>query len=573
MKSKHPPLPCLRNHDGSFRPTTVWIALPAVLLCSCALPQASMLTSRSTPAGITSTQTQVSQTTANTTVQAKTHVARRLPPATPQQPATTALVAHQSPAAPQPAQPIVPRDQVQLVNPTLAAVPAEPVPAPVATEAVPENAFIVDLATALRLGGARSLQVRLARERTLQACLEWKLARAAVLPSIWYGVGWNRHNGRIQATEGDVIEAGRNSLFLGGGAGLDGASTAGGSGGPSRLVVNLSLADAHFQPLVARQLLEAADAAEQRDINNSLLEIATAYFNVLEARSRLANVRQGLAAAEDMVQKTTDFFEAGKLAESETYRATTERAFWQRNVQDAQRLVVRKTTELARLLRLSFNTELMPADDQLYPVQLVDESLSLEQLVASGLSARPELVRHDALVQARIQQLRQEYARPWLPYVQLGASGGSFGGGQSSNFDNQGSRSDVDVLAVWELRNMGMGNLLSQRRRASQLEQSELEVEMLEDRVVTDIVSAAADVASYRQQMQSARQGVEAAHQSYDANVERILDAVGLPIELVQAIRARADAQNAYTQAISDYNRAQYALLRALGEPAAAAGP
>ena len=54
------------------------------------------------------------------------------------------------------------------------------------------NIFVVDLATALRLGGAKSLQIQLARERTLQACLAWKQARAAVLPSLWYGVSWNR---------------------------------------------------------------------------------------------------------------------------------------------------------------------------------------------------------------------------------------------------------------------------------------------------------------------------------------------------------------------------------------------
>ena len=219
------------------------------------------------------------------------------------------------------------------------------------------------------------------------------------------------------------------------------------------------------------------------------------------------------------------------------------------------------------MLRLSFRVVLIPAEDQLFPVDLIDDSMSLEQLVAIGLSSRPELIQHDALVQARMQQVRQENFRPFLPNVQLGASGGSFGGGQSSNFDNQGSRSDVDVLAVWELRNMGVGNLQLQRQRCSQLEQAELAVELLQDQIVTEIVEATTDVANYRKQIEIARQATRAANKSYDANVQRIRDAVGLPIEMLQSIRARADAQNAFSRSISDYNRAQYRLMFTLGEP------
>jgi outer membrane protein TolC len=490
---------------------------------------------------------------------------RRLPELDP--PATAVrTVAHLQPQRETATQPLV------LLQSPPTDAPTEPVPAPTPVVTNDNETFVVDLATALRLGGARSLQIQIARQRTLQAEIEWRKAQAALLPDLWMGVGWNRHNGRIQATEGDVIEAGRNSLFLGGGGGLNGAPVAGGSGGPSRLVVNLSLADAHFQPLVANQLLEAAGAAEQRDINFTMLEIATAYFNLLEARSLLANAREAVDASKDMARQTKDFFAAGKVAESETLRAMTEQLLWQRRAEDAQRLVARQTAGLARMLRLSFRVVLIPAEDQLFPVDLIDDSMSLEQLVAIGLSSRPELIQHDALVQARMQQVRQENFRPFLPNVQLGASGGSFGGGRSSNFDDQGSRSDVDVLAVWELRNMGVGNLQLQRQRCSQLEQAELAVELLQDQIVTEIVEATTDVTNYRKQIEIARQATRTANKSYDANVQRIRDAVGLPIEMLQAIRARTDAQNAFSRSISDYNRAQYRLMFTLGEPPGTAG-
>ena len=449
--------------------------------------------------------------------------------------------------------------QPELIPPSS---PIEPLPAG------PSNqAFVVDLATALRLGGASNLQIELARQRTVEAQLQWKQAKAALLPDIWFGLGYNRHDGRLQETIGNVLEIDRQSLFVGGGAGLDGAAVAGGSSGPSRLVVNLSLADAHFEPLVRHQLYGAAVAGQSQQTQDMLRAIAVTYFDVLQARSDLANNRHGLQAAQQMVQLTTDFFEAGQGAQAEVFRAETQRSRWQMAAQDSERRVAGATAELARLLRLDPQVRLVPADTQLVPVTLVDKSTSVPSLVATGLAQRPELARFGSLVEARLQQLKQETYRPLVPYIQLGAGLGSFGGGPAGTFNNQGGRSDIDALAVWELSQLGYGNLLMKRQRATQLDQAELEAQRVQDQIVAEIITAAADAASYRRQIETARQGVVAAGQSYELNLDRIRDAVGLPLELDQAIRARTDAQNALTSAISNYNRAQYRLLHALGQP------
>jgi outer membrane protein TolC len=452
--------------------------------------------------------------------------------------------------------------------------PAEEIPLIPLTPAQPldgkapkgNSTYVIDLSTALGLAGANNLQVQLARERAVQAQIKWHQAKAAMLPSLWFGVGWNRHDGRLQATDGDIVERDRNSLFGGGGAGLEGASVAGGSGGPSRLVVNFSLADAHFEPLVAMQHVDAAAAAEAKDLNNSMLEIATAYFDLIEARAETANARSGREAAEQMVDQTTEFFKARSIAESEVFRAKAEYAVWRRRVDEGQRKLIRAGAELARLLRLSQGAQLMPAEEQVAPLEIVDESLSVQDLIAQALGGRPELAEHQALVQARVQQMRQEHWRPWLPYVQIGASGGAFGGGPRSTFGDTGGRTDVDILAVWELTNLGFGNALAHRERRSQLAQEEIMVEQLQDNIVAEVISAAADVASYKRQTTAAREGLEAATRSYEANLNRIAEGIGLPIELIQAIRARTDAQNAYSQSVSDYNRAQYRLFHAMGQ-------
>lgn len=582
-----------RNHCGA-------LALTAGLLvtfCSCAKPKASdtnpLLAARQNRARLLAMQRgPVASPSANAAV------AERKPEEKGREKQAQRIVAHPNPTLPmqkaaQPAEPAEQKSTIKLVNHQQPAnndelgVPEPPKVEPVeSVEALPEtdsprelvdtaenrvapesNLYTLDLATALRLGGANNLQIQLARERVIEAEINWRQKKAMILPSLWWGLVYNKHDGRIQATEGDIVEAGRNSLFFGGGAGLDDAPLAGGSSGPSRLVMNLSIADAHFEPLVACQLVDAANYAEQRDLNDTLLAIATGYFDLVEARGVLASVRDGLQAAQSLVKLTTDFFDAGEGSQTEVFRARTEKAYWQRRVYDAQRKVIGRSAELARLLRLDPNLQLVPAEDQMAPVALVSEAHSMQDLIATGLASRPELARHQSLVAVRLEQLRQETWRPLLPYIQVGASAGNFGGGPSSQYGNAGGRSDVDLLAVWEVRNLAVGNVLLRRRRDSQATQAEIEAEMLQDRITAEIVTAASDVAAYRSQIDAALDGASAARRSYESNLDRIRDAVGLPIELLQAVRARTDAQLAYSEAISDYNRAQYRLLHSLGQP------
>ena len=438
---------------------------------------------------------------------------------------------------------------------------------PINHDAPADGVYNVSLSHALALGGANSLQIELAREKTLEAEAEWAEARSAILPTLWVGIGYNKHDGRLQETQGDVLEVSRNSTFVGGGAGLSNASLAGGSGGPSRLVVNLSLADAIFEPLAGLQAFTARGAAESATVNDSLAEIAVAYYDLVEAHGKLASLQRGLTATEEMVRLTTLLAQAGEGSKAEVYRTETERSVWQQRLADADRQIVVRRASLARLLRLGPDVKLTPVEDHLAPVEMIAENTSVEELVATGLVARPEMAQHQSLVAATLTRLRQECVRPWLPYIQLGASAGSFGGGPSSTFENEAGRSDVDLLAVWEVRNLGFGNNALRRRRASQLRQAEVEAELTRDKIVSEIVIAASDVASYRRQIETTLVGLAAAKKSYVANRQRIQEAEGLPIELIQAIRAKADAENSVNQAVSSYNRAQFQLLRAIGRP------
>ncbi len=79
-------------------------------------------------------------------------------------------------------------------------------------------------------------------------------------------------------------------------------------------------------------------------------------------------------------------------------------------------------------------------------------------------------------------------------------------------------------------------------------------------------------MAGYGSQIDSTMSSIQAAEESYRLNRQRIQEGEGLPIEMLQAIRARADAQNAYLSTVANYNRAQFRLLWAVGEPPSLGG-
>ncbi len=429
-----------------------------------------------------------------------------------------------------------------------------------------ENSHVIDLAGALALGGANSWEVSLARERFIEAQEKLREARALWLPSLRVGAGYTRHDGQIQDTSGPVFQGGRNSLFVGGGAGLGDAPILGGAGGPPRLFVNLSLSDAYFKPLAARRRLQAAGAESFATRNNSLLEIAERYYDFLEAEGKLANAQEGLKAIREMRELVEIFAREGGGSLAEVDRATTEETRWRIAVEDSRRRSRAASVELIRLLRLDTSMQLLPAEAGVAPVTLIEQSRSLEELIAQALATRPELTQRQALISEAFERYRMEQWRPWLPNLQAAGSGGAFGGGPSGQFDNQKGRGDVELIAVWELRNLGVGNQAKKGQRSSQLRQRQTELSLWRDRVVTDVAAAMADAESFQTQIDIAVAGAESAAASYRRNLQRIREGEGSPLELLHAIRARGETQDAHTHAVVQFNRAQARLLRAIGQ-------
>jgi outer membrane protein TolC len=443
-----------------------------------------------------------------------------------------------------------------------------PLPKPLLSgeEPIPDQ-LPIDLPTALRLAGANHLQIALAAERVRQAEARLQGARALWLPTLDAGIEYNRHEGQIQDTGGNIIDVRRSSLFVGGGPKVGSDSLNGGNNGPSRLALGLPLADALFAPLAERQTVRASQAAHAATFNDSLLEVVIAYLDLSRAQGQVTVAREAVKNAEELVRLLEARVRAGTAPPADELRARAELADRRRQVYQAQEAVQDASAELVRLLRLQPGTSLLPLEAQPVPVCLVDIDSPLPDLIAQGLVSRPELAAHQALVQAALERLRQEQWRPFVPNLQVGLSAGGFGGGPNSFFGNFGDRTDLDALVVWELKSLGFGNRALERERASQQVQAALTAEQIRDKVAAEIVRAYYQVRLRQQQIDEARAQVEATAEALPLNFKGILGGQLRAIEAQQAIQALAAARNQYIATVIDYDRAQFQLLWALGRP------
>ena len=78
------------------------------------------------------------------------------------------------------------------------------------------NVHGIDLATALRLAGAPNLDVQIARERLAEAKANHAIAMSQFFPWLAPGLGYRRHEDRLQDVVGNVFDADKQSYLAGG---------------------------------------------------------------------------------------------------------------------------------------------------------------------------------------------------------------------------------------------------------------------------------------------------------------------------------------------------------------------
>ncbi len=209
----------------------------------------------------------------------------------------------------------------------------------------------------------------------------------------------------------------------------------------------------------------------------------------------------------------------------------------------------------------------------------------MAELVAMALLDRPELKARQAAIQAAMLELRSAKVLPFSPQVMVGLSGGVFGGGSNlvasstppaaglppnqPSFGDFKDRTDIDAIMYWSLRNMGLGNkaLIDVARARATI--TDLEEQATLDQVRREVADAFVRVHARFFELDACRRGVRSGTSALAEDLVRVQGREGLPIEVLDSLRHLASERRDYLDAIVDYNKAQFELYVALGQPPA----
>jgi outer membrane protein TolC len=425
----------------------------------------------------------------------------------------------------------------------------------------------LDLATALVRAGADNPTIAIAEEAIRARLAERMQARALLFPTLDAGTNLRLHRGNLLSGGGVIIDVNTQSLYWGFGANAIGAGTIAVPG--LRLVSHL--ADAVYAPQAAQQKVVQSrfDATATRYY--LLMEVGVRYLALVGAQASRGAYQESLKEFEEIDRLTTNQAKAGLGRDADAKRSRSEALLVRAQVRAAEEAIDVAAAELARLLDWDPAFPLRSADSAPPLLELVNPQRTLPELLDQAMAYHPEIVARTADVAYQEIRLRQERMRPFLPVVAVGFSAGEFGGGgptSPSRLGNFAPRTDLDIVAVWTLQNLSMGNRAERNIARSDLESARIERARLLDRVRREVVEALSLVDLRRKDIELARKRVESSQEAYKEDLTRAKNPpLGRPIEVLNSANQLAAARQDLIRAMIGYSQAQLQLHAALGNP------
>ncbi len=414
----------------------------------------------------------------------------------------------------------------------------------------------IDLATALRLAGARNIDVQLAREKLAEAYAAEESAIERFFPWVAPGVTYRRHDNLIQNTEGVIEEVHKQSYAPGG-----------------TLLAQTEIGDAIFKSLEAHQLMKAARhdlAAQQQE---TILAAARGYFDLAAAHEAVGVAREALRASTDYAAEIDRAVNAGIAFKGDALRVKVQQQHDAIALRRAEENVRLASAKLVQILHLDPIVELMPREASVVPLSIVSAKESLGDLVSQALAARPETQQSAALLSAAQHAKNGSIYGPLIPTVGGQAFFGGLGGGMNSETGHFGEFEDYVALLAWRIGPGGLFDVGNIHARRARLRSAALTADKVIDQVANEVINSRTRVQSLADQIATAKQSLSDAAEALRLGQERKEFGVGVVLETILAEQDLARVRNDYLNIVTDYNKAQYSLLRALGRLSSTSPP
>lgn len=420
-----------------------------------------------------------------------------------------------------------------------------------------DTVYPIDLPTALRLAGARNLDIQIARERLNEAHANRQSAVEQFFPWVAPGVSYHRRDGVAQAVPSGIISDAHFQSYSPG----------------VTLTAQVAIGDAIYNSLATKQLAKAFDQALESQRQDTILAGAQGYFDLVKARALVDVVNEAIQISEDYQRQLHEAVSAGIVfkgdelrvqSQTEHYRIALEQALEQERVAGVN---------LALVLHLDSMVVLSPQDAGLTRLTLFPTNAPMHPLVEQALRTRPELKESQAFLAASRAAKNGAVYGPLVPSLGAQVFGGGLGGGPDGGPSNFGAEGDYLIGLSWRI---GPGGLFDAGRVSAskaRLAAAQLSDSKLKDAIIAQVVSGLVRVNSTAAQIRVAESNLGTATETLRLTRERKQYGVGVVLEDIQAQQALTQARSDYVTSVAEYDKAQYGLNKAVGGLVDITGP
>jgi outer membrane protein TolC len=428
--------------------------------------------------------------------------------------------------------------------------PAQQVPA----KADPHAPVPISLDTVLRLAQDQNHQVNLARERVSEAFAAKDVADKQWLPDLWVGTSYYRHEGGIQNEDGTLTHSSFGSMF-------DGVE----------IDTNFDIREYAYHKVDAERKTWQQRTELSRITSDNLLEAANAYIDLLASYQGAAVVRDTDKMMNELLRLTTGLAEVEPAYGAEVHRIKAEIANREEMILRLNQQGDAAKAKLAYLLGLSPDCCLVPVDNRLGILHLVNALVPACDLVAQALTSGPGIREMEGLLNL-IQESIEKAKGPskYMPVLGVRMAEGLFGAGPGarSDWDN---RWDLGLQVRWNLTECVTAH---DRARVSQARynQAQLSYQDLRGKLAAGVEEAQSAIQAGEKELHQGEEQIKEAKEAARSSLDRYKQvklAQKSPTDPFLAIRTQTGAQLGYLGIIRDYDKAQLRLMILTGQVSA----
>ncbi|OGU41748.1 MAG: hypothetical protein A2X61_00375 [Ignavibacteria bacterium GWB2_35_12] len=400
--------------------------------------------------------------------------------------------------------------------------------------------FPVNLETVLKLASANNLTIQEYKLKEQQALAEQSKAKEWWLPDIYTGASTHFLNGNAMNTDGTIF-TGVNRDILWAGLGI---------------FAEIDFKNGFYQTLAAKQKSQAANYFSVAEKNKVILNAVQIYFD-LQAEQLKCLFLQGLVIqADTLSQQIKIKVDAGLLYQSDYLMSQSNYNHLKISMLQAKMEWQKKSTELTNLLNLENSISLVSADTTLIPV-----SFTVQQPDINGFEKRQEYLALNSELQS-FQALRNSTNQGLLlPKLRLGFDNGVFGA-----YTNPVSNTyQINASLIWTLplgRLFYKGDL---KKYDAQIFIQQNKIEQFKSQYQKEISIAVSKIHIINEQISFAKDALQTSSEALSQSIERQILGTAKPYEVFQAQQFYIEAKIEYIKTISEYNKAQFELMVAMG--------